>query len=252
MNLARDLSAARSWADDSDTLRLQVRDLARSIHFFASVLGFEVLRNERLRGARWVTMSARTGRTVTLHDWRCAEHAEAGKGNRKGSSLRTSIRYGRGPGISAHESRTAATAPIGYCNRRGARSLWIYDPDGRELRARGGWHSGQCSLGRQPIDRYSSGERNRGHGRVRRVRARTRRRRLRRSGARGPVGPGFRPERDREAVPAVDRDDRERRFDELGFAEVLAHRCIHAVGHLGLADQSQASVHSSAARSRSL
>ena len=151
MNLARDWSAARSWADDSDTLRLRVRDLARSIHFFASVLGFEVLRNKRLGGARYVTMGARSGRTVTLHDWRCAEHAPADKGNRKASSSRTSIRYGRGPGISAHESRAAATAPIGSCHPRDLARYGSTIPMGTSSSS---WRPAlRSALARAPADR---------------------------------------------------------------------------------------------------
>jgi len=132
MNLARNWFAARSWADDSDTLRLRARDLARSIHFFATVLGFEVLRNERLGGARCVTMSPRTGRTVTLHDWRCAEHAEASKGNRKVVVADLDQVRARAWDFGTRVARRGDGADRILQPAR-SRSLWIYDPDGHAL-----------------------------------------------------------------------------------------------------------------------
>src|SRR6185369_10774818 len=54
-----------------------------------------------------------------------------------------------------------------------------------------------------------------------------------------PVFSGLGSEPDRKAVPAVDRDHGKGEVHELLFAEVLAHRVVHGVRDMALADQSQ-------------
>src|SRR5690242_9008246 len=67
---------------------------------------------------------------------------------------------------------------------------------------------------------------------------------LSRHGLRSRVHPrlvlaGLGPERDRQTVPAVDGNDRERQVDQLGFAEVLAYGGIDRVGHVAFGDERQ-------------
>lgn len=127
MNLARDLSTARSEAHDSDALRLQVRDLVRSIDFFARVLGFEVVDNARLAGARCVTMSKRGGRTVALHDSHCAGPSSVGSRKFVVADLEQVRARAWDFGTRVARRRDGADRPAP------SRSLWIFDPDGHEL-----------------------------------------------------------------------------------------------------------------------
>jgi catechol 2,3-dioxygenase-like lactoylglutathione lyase family enzyme len=128
MHPARDIFSVRSEPHDSRTLQLQVRDLVRSIDFFSRVLGFEVVRTGRLGAARCVAMSARGGRAVLLHD----SHG-AHSGARDCSFVVADLDLVRARAWD-FGTRVVRRGDGGWDQQPGRRrSLWIYDPDGREL-----------------------------------------------------------------------------------------------------------------------
>jgi catechol 2,3-dioxygenase-like lactoylglutathione lyase family enzyme len=130
MNLAHDLFAVRSEPRDSRPVQLQVRDLVRSIDFFATVLGLEVVRTGRLGTARCVAMSARGGRALLLHDSPGAAGAQAGDGLGFVVADLDQVRaraWDFGARVARHKNGGGEHQP------GRSRSLWLYDPDGREL-----------------------------------------------------------------------------------------------------------------------